>query len=62
VVRTEAENIMQKDFQEGGEGGEKERSRKGRAKSGTLPTDLRKDSYVHFLFFFFVHIEINQRR
>jgi hypothetical protein len=64
VVGTETENVMQKDFQEGKEKTKEreKKSRKGRAKSGTLPTLMRKDGYVHFFFFFllsFMHIEIN---
>jgi hypothetical protein len=47
VVGTETENAMQKDFQEGGKvkknkNKRRRKSREGRAKSGTLPTHLRK--------------------
>jgi hypothetical protein len=41
VVGTETENVTQKDFQEGGKKNKKRKS-KGRAKSGTLPTHLRR--------------------
>jgi len=42
VVGTEIENVMQKELQEEEKNKRKRKNREGRAKSGTLPTHLRK--------------------